>query len=235
MKEQIERRYIPDATIEMRGVPGSGAVLAGHAAVFNEETIIYGAWREQVAPKAFKKTIKEADVRALFNHDSNHVLGRNRAGTLRLSEDDLGLAYEIDLPDTQFALDLATSIGRGDITQSSFAFETVADGWVYPKKDEGGLPLRTIREVRLWDVSPVTYPAYEGTDVDLQRALRSLAVDLSRPVEELVAAARAGQLYNESAHEPEAEPGEPHSESTSTPGWLIRARREIELATIRTR
>ena len=123
MTRQIERRDFPDSTMEMRGLFGAGAVLAGHAAVFDQEAVIWG-FREMVAPGAFKKTIKEADIRALFNHDPNHVLGRNRASTLRLSEDDLGLAYEIDLPETQFAIDLARSIERGDISQSSFSFES---------------------------------------------------------------------------------------------------------------
>jgi HK97 family phage prohead protease len=222
----LERRYVSDS-IEMRGLPGQGAVLAGHAAVFNQEAVIWD-FRETIAPGAFKKTIKEADIRGLFNHDPNHVLGRNRAKTLRLSEDDAGLSYEIDLPDTQFAIDLAKSIERGDVSQSSFSFATVKDAWQYPKKEEGGMPLRTIIETKLYDVSPVTFPAYEGTDVDLQRALRSLALDLSRPLDELVAAAREGRLF-ESTQEPEAEPRE-HSEATQEPDWKAKARKELQLA-----
>lgn len=226
--KDLERRYTA-GIIEMRGLPGDGAVLVGHGAVFNQETVIGGAFREMVLPGAFKKTIQEADVRALFNHEPNLVLGRNKAGTLRLAEDDSGLAYEIDLPSTQYALDLAKSIERGDISQSSFSFETVKDGWDYPKRDDGALPLRSLRELRLYDVSPVTFPAYEGTDVDLQRALRSLAIDLSRPLDELVAAARTGHLAD-TTQEPEAEPQELHSESTSEPDWKARARKELELA-----
>jgi HK97 family phage prohead protease len=233
-----ERRDYSDSTLELRGMLGAGAVLAGHAAVFDQEAILWG-FREQVAPRAFKKSIKESDVRALFNHDPNHVLGRNKAGTLRLAEDSVGLAYEIELPDTQFAQDLARSIERGDISQSSFAFEVVAGGekWSYPEKGSNELPLRTIREVKLFDISPVTYPAYEGTDVDIQRALRSLAIDLDRPLDELVSAAREGRLIA-TTFEPEEEPGDAplHTEpddaplqTTREPDWQARARRTLAL------
>jgi uncharacterized protein len=224
--KDAERRYVA-SPIEMRGMPGQGATLIGHAAVFNAIVTFEQWFREQVIPGAFKKSIKESDVRALFNHDPNHVLGRNKANTLRLSEDDTGLAYEIDLPDTQLAIDLAKSIDRGDISQSSFAFSVVKESWDYPAKGSTELPLRSLREVKLYDVSPVTYPAYEGTDVDLQRALRSLAADLSRPLDELVDAARDGHLAD-TTQEPEAEPRE-HSEATQEPDWKARARRELDL------
>jgi HK97 family phage prohead protease len=213
-----ERRDYSDSTLELRGMLGAGAVLAGHAAVFDQEAILWG-FREQVAPRAFKKSIKESDVRALFNHDPNHVLGRNKAGTLRLAEDSVGLAYEIELPDTQFAQDLARSIERGDISQSSFAFEVVAGGekWSYPEKGSNELPLRTIREVKLFDISPVTYPAYEGTDVDIQRALRSLAIDLDRPEEE------PGDVPLHT------EPDDAPLQTTREPDWQARARRTLAL------
>jgi HK97 family phage prohead protease len=147
---------------ELRGLFGEGARLEGYAAIFGAETVIGGLFREKVGPKAFTKTIKEADIRALFNHDANLVLGRNRAGTLRLATDDKGLRYEVDLPDTQTARDLWTSIDRGDITQSSFAFEVVQQRREEAKDD---LPLRVLQEVRLFDISPVTFPAYELTEV----------------------------------------------------------------------
>lgn len=136
--------------------------ISGHAAVFNEQADIMG-FREQIAPGAFSDSIKTDDVRALFNHDPNHVLGRNRAGTLKLHEDRKGLAIEIVPPDTQFSRDLMTSIKRGDIDQMSFGFQVVAEEWREGK--DGEPDLRTLKEVRLFDVSPVTFPAYTGTDV----------------------------------------------------------------------
>jgi HK97 family phage prohead protease len=139
--------------------------LIGHAAVF--DTIGDGGFfREKISPGAFTKSIQSDDVRALFNHDSNYVLGRNTAGTLKLSEDQRGLVVEIDPPDTQWARDLLTSIERGDISQMSFGFETIKDSWERGAKNEPDL--RTLEEVKLWDVSPVTFPFYLETDIALR-------------------------------------------------------------------
>jgi hypothetical protein len=140
--------------------------IVGHAAVFNVIADGGGWFREQVAPGAFKESIAKDDIRALFNHDPNFVLGRNRAGTLKLREDDTGLLVEIDPPDTQFAKDLAVSIGRGDITQMSFGFEILKEERQSGSGDKEP-DLFTLQEVRLWDVSPVTFPFYKETDVSV--------------------------------------------------------------------
>lgn len=203
----------------------AGNTLVGHAAVFNVEAVIAGMFRETIAPRAFRKSIKESDVRALFNHDPAHVLGRNKAGTLRLSEDDVGLSYEIDLPDTQTARDLWTSIDRGDITQSSFAFETVREMRAEPDAEAGEtLPLFTVKEARLWDVSPVTYPAYEQTDVTARSAAERIAAAYELPIEEVIEAAKAGELARlwtpreATTSEPPSAPLEDqHPEDTPTP------------------
>lgn len=139
-------------------------VITGHAAVFNEEAVIGGMFREKIETGAFTESIKSDDVRALFNHSPDFVLGRNKAGTLELSEDEKGLAIRITPPDTQFANDLVKSIDRGDISQMSFGFRIEEEEWTEDSSD-GKLDLRTLKKVRLFDVSPVTYPAYEGTDV----------------------------------------------------------------------
>lgn len=138
--------------------------IVGHAAVFN--VVAGNSWfREKVAPGAFQNTIQQDDIRALFNHDPNFVLGRNKAGTLAMREDDKGLLVEIDPPDTQIARDLKVSIERGDITQMSFGFEILMED---REKGEGKDPdLFTLREVKLWDVSPVTFPFYSETDVSV--------------------------------------------------------------------
>jgi HK97 family phage prohead protease len=168
---QVERRVIVS---EMRtAADGAPKLIEGHGAVFNQAEEIWPGVREVVMPGAFMKTIQEADVRALFNHDSNYVLGRNRAGTLRLNEDDYGLRYEIDPPDTTWANDLYTSIKRGDITQSSYAFLPVKETW---STDDAG-ELRTLHEVRLFDVSPVTYPAFPGADASARSALAASGID----------------------------------------------------------
>lgn len=170
-----ERRYNPGG-IELRGKDGAGATLIGHASVFDTPYELYG-FAEQVDRGAFTRTIAEPHgVAALWNHDSNVVLGRDKSGTLRLSEDETGLRYEIDLPDTQQARDLYTLIERGDVYQSSFAFEVMPGGerWDEPT-EEREMPLRTLTELRLYDVSPVLWPASPTTDVDVARALRSYA------------------------------------------------------------
>ena len=159
-KEREERTF----AIELRVEGKEKRKITGYASVFNQWSEDLGGFREIVRPGAFKKTIKEADVRALFNHDPNYVLGRNKAGTLQLEEDDKGLKIDIDPPDTQWARDLTTSIERGDIDQMSFGFRTVKDSW----GEEDDKNTRELLEVELFDVSPVTYPAYPTTVVGVR-------------------------------------------------------------------
>ena len=167
-REEMGNREVRTfSTSEMRVVraDGESPKIVGHAAVFNSPTQIGSddwGWMESVIPGAFAESIKVDDVRGLFNHDPNMVLGRNKSGTLTLSEDDKGLYYEIDPPDTQAARDLLESIDRGDVTGSSFAFEVQEQRWTM-KDDE--LDERELVRLKLWDVSPVTFPAYDDTDV----------------------------------------------------------------------
>jgi len=144
--------------------------VEGYAAVFNRDSEDMG-FIERIAPGAFKKALKTSDVRALFNHDSNIILGRTSAGTLELKEDKKGLFMSVTPPDTQLVRDMVLSpIERGDITQQSFGFTVKADEWKN-LDDDKETPVRTITEIReLFDVSPVTFPAYPDTAV----ALRSL-------------------------------------------------------------
>lgn len=164
----IERRFFVVNELRVDGSDGKTPVIVGHAAVFNQLSGDLGGFREQVAPGAFAEAIKSDDVRALFNHDPNFVLGRNKSGTLRLSEDAQGLAIEIDPPDTQWARDLMVTMRRGDVTQMSFGFNVTREGQKWDKAEDGSLPIRTLMKLRLFDVSPVTYPAYTQTDVALR-------------------------------------------------------------------
>ena len=170
MEAEEKRTY--NANLEFRADDnGKGGKITGHAAVFNEFAEIFG-FKERILPGAFTNAIRNDDVRALFNHDSNFVLGRNKSGTLRMSEDKRGLAIEVDMPDTQLIRDMVLEpINRGDVSQMSFAFRVTQEEWRHfeDKPDE-----RDIKEVRLYDVSPVTYPAYEGTDVALASRSKSL-------------------------------------------------------------
>lgn len=204
----------------------------GHAAVFNKRTWIgskrWGFW-EEIAPTAFAKTIGEADVRMLINHDPNRILARNKAGTLRLSIDEVGLAVDADMAPTTYGLDLAISLERGDVTQMSFAFDMVDYEWT--ELPDGSELLRHT-EVALWDVAPVTYPAYVeaegGLRMDLMAAARSAGFDavdldslgrrLADPDPDLIAGLRA--LSRSDRHVAPAETTPPHgppAETTGTP------------------
>lgn len=168
---QIERRTITVEGLEVRTANEDGSIpFIGHGAVFNKRASIAGIFEEQMSPGAFAKTIREADIRMLINHDPNLVLARTKSGTLRLSEDRKGLLTEADMSPTSYALDLAVSMQRGDVTQMSVMFAAVKDEWDESRK----IPLRTVTEARLYDVSPVTFPAYEGTDASLRSSMAAL-------------------------------------------------------------
>ena len=144
---------------------GHAPWIIGHAAVFNSLSKDLGGFREIIAPGAFAGH-ETSDIRALFNHDPNMVLGRNKAGTLRMKEDAKGLHIEIDPPNTSYADDLLESMRRGDIDQCSFGFRTISDSWARKEGED----VRTLEKVELFDVSPVVFAAYTDTDV----AVRSL-------------------------------------------------------------
>lgn len=169
MSHEIERRVF-GVTLRSAGEKDQGTI-AGVAALFNSWSENLGGFREIIRPGAFRNCIEESDCRALFNHDPNLILGRTSARTLRLSESDAGLEFEIDMPDTTYARDLAISMARGDVSQCSFAFTVKTDGQEWEEQQDRTWT-RTITMVeRLYDVSPVTYPAYPQTEC----ALRSLA------------------------------------------------------------
>jgi HK97 family phage prohead protease len=159
------------STFEIRQAEGQPDRLVGYAAVFDEMSENLGGFREVIAPGAFDNVLKD-DVRAFFNHDENLILGRTTAKTLSLALDKRGLQYSIDLPDTQTARDLVVSVQRGDVSQSSFGFNVARRGDDWEEDEETGAVVRTIRKFsRLWDVSPVSIPAYPQTEVAL-RGLR---------------------------------------------------------------
>ena len=171
-RPEIETRRIPvaPAELELRAADdqadGSKApVIIGYASVFDSLSEDLGGFREIVKPGAFTRTLREgADVRALVDHDPSRVLGRAKAGTLRMSVNAKGLRVEIDPPDTTAGRDILTSIKRGDVDGMSFAFRTVLDEW----RMEGPVVIRELLDVDLVDASVVTYPAYPATEVGLR-------------------------------------------------------------------
>lgn len=163
--QEVRTFEIQDLELRM---DGDKPTVVGYGAVFNSESNDLGGFREYIAPGAFDGRLED-DVRFLVNHDANLILARTTNGTLRLSVDEKGLRYEADLPNTSTARDLMELLKNGTISQSSFAFTVEDDSWEL--KD--GMNIRTINKVsQLYDVSSVTYPAYNAASSSV--ALRSM-------------------------------------------------------------
>lgn len=165
---EIERRFYT-CRLELRAEADKAKQILGYGAVFNALSEDLGGFREIIEPGAFSEVLGD-DVRALLNHDPNLLLGRTKAGTLSLTEDEVGLRYEITPPDTTYANDLIISLERGDLDQSSFGFRVAKGGDTWKEPTEGQpYYLRIIHKFgRLFDVSPVTFPAYPATSVALR-------------------------------------------------------------------
>ena len=163
MDDKLERRAWPVERLEVRAEGAAQPVIEGYAAVFDQLSVDLGGWRERIAPGAFERSVTDADVRALWEHDRQYVLGRNRAKTLTLEEDARGLRIVAIPPRTTWAADLLESMKRGDVNQMSFGFYVRQDEW--KEEPDFGL-VRTLRDVDLFDVSVVTYPAYPQTSAE---------------------------------------------------------------------
>lgn len=169
---EIETRSLILSHAELRASKSDSGKLKieGYAAkfgTFSETLGFFEPFKETLDRNAFEKCLERCDVRALENHDSNRLLGRSKNGTLRLKTNDTGLYFECDLPDTQQGRDTHSLVSDGYLDGCSFSFTTDVDKWDY----SGAIAIRTVIQVRdLYDVGPVTYPAYIDTSV----AARSL-------------------------------------------------------------
>lgn len=144
--------------------------IVGYFAVFNSIYEIAPGMTESVAPGAFSRTLPGADIRALTNHDTTLVLGRTKAGTLILREDERGLYGEVEInPNDSDAVNLYERVKRGDVDQCSFGFEIVSEETDF--RDDGSVHW-TITDVDLYEVSVCTFPAYEQTGVSARTAQR---------------------------------------------------------------
>ncbi len=185
-----ERRQLPlsDAGWAVRDADSDdkAQTFVGYAAKFDERTAIGNpltwGFYEEVAPGAFTKTLSEGDARFLVDHDTRMIVSRVSAGDLRLAQDKTGLTVEAELDaEVSYVRDLIRNLDKRRITGMSFGFEVTKDDWemVEVENRDGGTvqaELRTLREVKLWEVSAVTFPAYDSTEAQL----RSVATALVR-------------------------------------------------------
>ena len=173
LKGQTESRMVSfQGRLECRDAQeDSPRIISGYAAVFNQVAQI-GRWyryKEQIASNAFEGCNYDKCV-ACFNHNTDNILARYSSGTLKLSVDEVGLRFEFEVPNTTVGNDMYELVKRGDISQCSFAFVVAEESWKYDEQNDDN-DLRTIEKIaELWDVSLVTYPAYEGTSVDARSA-----------------------------------------------------------------
>lgn len=154
---ELERRFLPLDDLEVRE-EGEGPKIVGYASVFNQLSLPLPFGREKVKRGAWAETIRNDDIRALWNHDSNIVLGRNKAGTLTLEEDRKGLRAEITPP---ASFQFLESIKRGDVSGMSLSFQVQEQKWENMDSEEE--TIRTILKAKLFEVSPVTFPAFPDT------------------------------------------------------------------------
>lgn len=208
MPKTTERRDLALATagLQVRAAAEGGTRgFAGHAAVFNSRTAIGNpltwGFYEEIADGAFTKTLSEGDARMLVDHDTSLVVSRVSAGSLRLAQDDVGLAVDADLDERlSYVSDLVVNLDNRNITGMSFGFRVVKDDWALVDVetlagDRAQAELRVIREVQLFEVSAVTFPAYEDTDA----GLRSVGVALAARGDDAAFDRRAAfrpELYN---------------------------------------
>lgn len=172
-------------------------VATGLGIVYGKRSRDLGGFVEEVRFGAATKTIQEADIRALVNHDPALLLGRSGAGTLVLEDRaTVGLHYTVHLPDTTLGRDTAKLLERGDYPGSSFGFRTIEDEW---GETEDGRPLRTLLQVAIRDIGPVTFPAYDDSTTGLQ----SLAAKRSMDFEEVRSLAAEGNLIEAIRFSPE--------------------------------
>jgi hypothetical protein len=175
----------------------SPGTATGHFARFNELSVGVPWGRERIAPGAFTATIARDDIRALVNHDANRVLGRTTQGTLRLREDDIGGAFDDDLPDTSYARDLAVLLRRGDVSQCSFGFWPVRDHIETDNEEQ----IRVLDEVRLAEITIATFPAYPATEAQLRSVLTMVGAsdpdELKDEILALMSGSAAADLLND--------------------------------------
>lgn len=162
----ITRSLFPVEGVEIRRTDDGKATISGYAVMWEKKSLpIMDSFREQVRAGAFLKSIEKNNIRALWNHNTDMVLGSTKSGSLRLTEDDKGLRFELDPADTQAGRDAVTTIERGDVDGMSFGFNVRKQEW--DEADPKNI-LRTIVEADLREISPTPFPAYPQSRVTVR-------------------------------------------------------------------
>lgn len=171
-----ELRYLQIQNMEVRNKSDTNEkIVVGYVVKFNERSqLIYNEFYEKVSKGAFAKSIEQNTIKALWDHNTNLVLGSTRAGTLKIEEDDIGLKFEIILPNTETGRNAFESIQRGDVDGVSFGFYVRNDNWEYLKDED--IYERTLLDIDLYEISPTPFPAYETSEV-AKRTIKNLKKD----------------------------------------------------------
>lgn len=171
---KAERRFVDVKEIRAAGEENE-MIIEGYPIVYNSETKIGPWFREIIFPGAATEALTRSDEIVLFNHDSNYPLARRSNGTLEVEEDDHGVKIKADLSGSARGREAHEMIKNGLITKMSFAFTVKEESWEAPE-EKNGIDLRIIREFeQIFDYSPVTYPAYQATEVQARSAEEILA------------------------------------------------------------
>lgn len=163
--DKTEMRELSTSNIEIREDEEGARTISGYAVKWEFKSQVLGMYykfREQIKKGAFLESLNSDDQRFLWSHDTSKVLGRTKNNTLRLKEDDIGLRFELDLPNTTLGNDTYETIKRGDVDGISFGFRVEDDEVEEPDDD---LPLRTVKKAKLLEVSAVAFPAYPDSQV----------------------------------------------------------------------
>lgn len=163
--DKTETRELLSAGIEIRSSENGVRTIYGYAVKWEMKSSQMGFWytfQEQFKKGSFSESLTNDDQRALWSHDISKVLGRTKNGTLRLFEDDIGLRFEVDLPNNTLGDDTYETINRGDVDGVSFGFSASIEEW--DESDPENV-IRTITKAKLIEISPVAFPAYPDSQV----------------------------------------------------------------------
>jgi len=179
MEQEMERRILPIQEMEIRKIEDK-SIIGGYAAKFEQLSEPLWGFREKIRPGAFAKSLSERNVIAFWNHNTDMVLGNTESNTAKVWEDEIGLRFEVELPDTTAGRDAMTLVQRGDVKGVSFGFRTRVDEW--DESDKNNV-IRTLVDVMLYEVSPTAMPAYPQTNV-AARSIQDIYEEHKKDVEE---------------------------------------------------